>query len=125
MVARSILARRLRHASLYPSPRRLASSAAQLKAKPSPKLQPVPPPEPHAQPSAPQRSWLTQKIRETPAARNFLLGLAGMLGYNSPKQLAGRRAFAMYEQLCVPRADEERAFWQNGESTMYEFGVLP
>lgn len=38
--------------------------------------------------------------------------MANIMGYGSPKQVAGRRAFAMYEQLCVVRPDEDMAFWQ-------------
>ena len=49
-------------------------------------------------------------------AKLVFMRLISLMGYGSAKQYAGRRAFAMYEKLCVPRADEERAFWQDGES---------
>ena len=35
------------------------------------------------------------------------------LGYGSPKQLAGRRAFVLYEKICAVKPDEDREFWQN------------
>lgn len=41
-------------------------------------------------------------------------GIITLLGYNSPKQIAGRRAYVMYDAICVPKADEEREFWQEG-----------
>ena len=40
------------------------------------------------------------------------------LGYGSPKQVAARRAFFMYEYLCSTRAAEDKQFWLNGECTM-------
>ncbi|CAA7268968.1 unnamed protein product [Cyclocybe aegerita] len=32
---------------------------------------------------------------------------------NGPKQLAGRRAFVLYKDVCAPRPEEEEAFWRN------------
>lgn len=43
------------------------------------------------------------------------MGMATVLGYNSPKQIAGRHAYQLYDKLCVPRADEEQVFWRDGE----------
>ena len=40
--------------------------------------------------------------------------LAKTLGYGSPKQVAGRRAFVLYENVCALRPDEENVFWQRG-----------
>ena len=48
-------------------------------------------------------------------AKVVFFRLLSLLGYGSAKQYAGRRAFAMYSKLCVPRADEESAFWKGGE----------
>lgn len=114
MVARSILARRLRQSGLQRVAYRAASTAHATKKLPekhhsgssTPSQQPNAPP--------PQRSWLTEKIRESPAATKFFVGLATLLGYNSPKQIAARRSLALYEQVCVPKADEEQHFWQEG-----------
>ena len=39
-----------------------------------------------------------------------------VLGYNSPKQIAGRRAYYMYESICAVKAGQEKEFWQNGVS---------
>ena len=47
------------------------------------------------------------------------MGMAKALGYYSPKQVAGRRAFVMYEDLCVHKPQEDREFWQNGTSLSY------
>ena len=47
-------------------------------------------------------------------AKVVFFRLLSLLGYGSAKQYAGRRAFAMYSKLCVPRADEESAFWKDG-----------
>lgn len=52
------------------------------------------------------------------------MGMVTLLGYNSPKQIAGRRAFAMYDRLCVPKADEEQAFWQDGELAIFIYLVV-
>lgn len=62
------------------------------------------------------KSWLTRKLEKSPAAKSAFLKMANIMGYGSPKQVAGRRAFAMYEQLCVVRPDEDMAFWQEGTS---------
>ncbi|KAF9477155.1 hypothetical protein BDN70DRAFT_811133 [Pholiota conissans] len=58
-------------------------------------------------------SWLTRKVESSPVAKTAFLGLAKVLGYGSPKQVAGMRAFSMYEQLCAVKPDEDREFWQN------------
>jgi len=42
------------------------------------------------------------------------LKVFGALGYGSSKQIAARRALALYEQLCAGRAEEDRAFWAEG-----------
>jgi hypothetical protein len=55
--------------------------------------------------------------------------IANAMGYGSPKQVAGRRAFNMYQDLCVRRADEESAFWTTGkfgsQSYFACFGWVP
>ena len=40
----------------------------------------------------------------------------GALGYGSSRQVAARRALALYEQLCAGRAEEDREFWAQGAS---------
>ena len=47
-------------------------------------------------------------------ARVAFLKLISLMGYGTAKQYAGRRAFAMYSNVCVPRPDEEGAFWRDG-----------
>ena len=47
-------------------------------------------------------------------ARAAFVRLITLMGYGSAKQYAGRRAFAMYSNLCVPRSDDESAFWKEG-----------
>ncbi|OSD02203.1 hypothetical protein PYCCODRAFT_1445165 [Trametes coccinea BRFM310] len=58
------------------------------------------------------RTWLTKAIRQSPAAKRVFLSIAGLLGYGSPKQYAGRRAFNMYSDICISRPDDEAAFWK-------------
>ncbi|KAJ3564017.1 hypothetical protein NP233_g8567 [Leucocoprinus birnbaumii] len=61
---------------------------------------------------APPKSWLTQKIETSPIARKWFLAMARGLGYGSPKQLAGRRAFVLYEHVVAPTPDQDPEFWQ-------------
>ena len=68
------------------------------------------------QPPPPQKSWLTRKVETSPAARSAFLAFTNFLGYGSPKQLAGRRTFAIYEQICATTPDRDREFWLNGAS---------
>ncbi|KAI0045375.1 hypothetical protein FA95DRAFT_1561176 [Auriscalpium vulgare] len=80
----------------------------------------TPPPAPRAGPSKPYRhekappppqAWLTRQLKQSPMAMRVFMKLFGALGYSSPKQIAARRALAMYEQLCARRAEEEKEFW--------------
>ncbi|THU98564.1 hypothetical protein K435DRAFT_777441 [Dendrothele bispora CBS 962.96] len=59
------------------------------------------------------KSWLTQKVETSPIARYWFNKVTTVLGYNSPKQVAGRRAFILYEHVCAATPDAEKAFWQN------------
>jgi cytochrome b pre-mRNA-processing protein 3 len=59
-------------------------------------------------------SWLTHKLKQSPVAMRAFLKVFGVLGYGSPKQIAARRALALYEQLCSGRADEDSTFWTEG-----------
>ena len=61
-----------------------------------------------------EKSWLTKKVEASPSLKKVFLQAATVMGYGSPKQVAGRRAFAMYEQLCIVRPEEDKAFWQEG-----------
>lgn len=45
------------------------------------------------------------------------MALANSLGYGSPRQLAGRRAFVLYQNVCAVRPDEDKVFWQRGTCT--------
>ncbi|KAG5637880.1 hypothetical protein H0H81_002843 [Sphagnurus paluster] len=100
MVARSLLLRQLRHNRL-PS----CIHARLLSTNVLPK-----PPQPPVQ----QKSWLTRKVESSPTAMKFFLSFTNALGYGSPKQMAGRRAFALYDQVCAVKPDDDRAFWQEG-----------
>ena len=44
------------------------------------------------------------------------------MGYGSSRQIAARRALALYEQLCAGRAQEDRRFWGEGA---HAFFALP
>ena len=112
MVARSILARRLRHFGAQRILYRAVSTSQAPKTLPE---KPSTSSTPSQQPDPPrQRSWLTEKVRASPTAKKFFLGLATLMGYNTPKQLAARRSLAMYEKVCVPQADVDQQFWQQG-----------
>ncbi|RDB18650.1 CBP3-like protein [Hypsizygus marmoreus] len=102
MVARSLL---IRHLRAHQVPLRLPYHATTRCFA----TKPQPPPRPPVV----QKSWLTRKVESSPAAMNVFLKLTNALGYGSPKQLAGRRAFVLYEQVCAVRPDEDRAFWQD------------
>ena len=73
----------------------------------------------HSPKNAPQpptraKSWLTRKVESSPSAMKIFLKLTNLLGYGSPKQVAGRRAFALYDQVCAVKPDQDRSFWQDG-----------
>ena len=74
---------------------------------------------------APKRSWLTRKVEESSMWRALFFQFTNLVGYGSPKQLAGRRSFILYDKICAAKPDEDRAFWQDGElSTCYSsFGA--
>ncbi|KAL6303177.1 hypothetical protein BKA93DRAFT_789622 [Sparassis latifolia] len=135
MLPRTVLARRLPRPSAlivhlhHLRPQSTASVAFSQPAQTSPPPAPTPRPSPvphnppptskPAQNAAPPpgkprhpKSWLTKKLEANPAAKSAFLKMMGMLGYGSAKQVAGRRAFLMYERLCVVRPDEDRMFWQ-------------
>jgi len=65
-------------------------------------------------PPSPQKNWLTRLVESSPTAMKIFLKYTNALGYGSPKQLAGRRAFVLYEKVCAVKPDEDRGFWQNG-----------
>jgi len=76
-----------------------------------------------AQQAAPQqttaeqpKSWLTRKVESSPAAKKVFLGIAKALGYGSPQQVAGRRAFLLYEKVAAVAPDQGKEFWQKGAS---------
>ncbi|KAI0653453.1 hypothetical protein C8Q70DRAFT_1035488 [Cubamyces menziesii] len=104
-----------RHARALTSQASSSSSSSTPSSPPSPSTPPSSsssPQTPNKQPASPQQAWLTKTIRQSPVAKSAFLALAGLLGYGSTKQYAGRRAFNMYSELCVPRADNEAAFWK-------------
>ena len=67
------------------------------------------------QPENLKTSWLTRKVEESPIWRSLFFRFTNLVGYGSPKQLAGRRAFVLYERICAVKPDEDRVFWQDGE----------
>lgn len=73
------------------------------------------PPESSTSNTHKQQSWLTRKINSSPRAKRIFVKFAYAMGYGSPRQVAGRRAFNMYLDLCIGRADQERVFWTTGE----------
>ncbi|KAI0368252.1 hypothetical protein BV20DRAFT_948595 [Pilatotrama ljubarskyi] len=77
-----------------------------------PSQQPSPSSPSKSRPPPPQ-TWLAKTIKQSPAAKKAFLSLAGLLGYGSAKQYAGRRAYNMYSELCIPRPDDEAAFWKD------------
>jgi cytochrome b pre-mRNA-processing protein 3 len=111
-MASSVLLRSLRNQKTSPGNLSYSTSryiTAKLPQKSQPKK-----PSGHA----PKRSWLTRKVEESPIWRALFFRFAKLLGYGSPKQLAGRRSFAIYEKICAVKPDEDRAFWQDGEFTL-------
>jgi len=62
-----------------------------------------------------EKSWLTRKVEASPTARAAFLAVAKALGYGSPRQLAGRRAFVLYENICAVKPDHDLEFWQKRE----------
>jgi cytochrome b pre-mRNA-processing protein 3 len=68
----------------------------------------------HEKAPLPEQSWLTRKLKQSPTAMTVFLKVFGALGYGSSRQVAARRALALYEQLCAGRAEEDREFWAQG-----------
>ncbi|KAI0341161.1 hypothetical protein BDW22DRAFT_1333293 [Trametopsis cervina] len=110
MVARSILVHRLRQQGVQ---KVLSRAASTQNPKKLPQKSSAEPSTPYKHTRPVQRSWLTEQVKASPTARKFFIGLAKVMGYNSSKQIAGRRSLAMYEKLCAVKADEEREFWQD------------
>ena len=66
------------------------------------------------QPEQSSKNWLTQKIESSPATKKWFLAIAKGLGYGSPKQLAGRRSFVLYDRVVALTPDQSVTFWQKG-----------
>ena len=111
--------------------RYLSSPAAQPKPKPrlgtgaqtQHEQPPLPPQRPeqekkqlheYQQPLKRENTWLTRQIETSPTAKTLFNALATALGYSSPKQRAGRRAYVLYRNVCAVRPDEDKDFWQKG-----------
>ncbi|KAK0218757.1 hypothetical protein IW262DRAFT_1317584 [Armillaria fumosa] len=58
-----------------------------------------------------QKSWLTRKVESSPTTRWWFMKFVNLLGYGTPKQLAGRRTFPLYARLCAAAPDAEMTFW--------------
>ena len=126
MFPRSVLNRSLTVRRIYPGHalRRVATAGKTSNVKPianSPLSDSPSPSAPTAgaEPNerSPPQSWLTRAVRSSPIVRRIFFGVAQLLGYETSRQVAGRRAFVMYEKVCVPRADEDNAFWREGMFT--------
>ena len=63
----------------------------------------------------PKKSWLTRRVEESPMWRALFFQITNLLGYGSPKQMAGRHSFILYDKICAVKPDEDRAFWQDGK----------
>lgn len=71
-----------------------------------------------SQPATPEpqkQSWLTHRVQTSPTSKKLFMAAMRLFGYGSPKQLAGRRAFVLYEHVCAVKPDEDRQFWSDGE----------
>ncbi|KAI0263464.1 hypothetical protein BC834DRAFT_957799 [Gloeopeniophorella convolvens] len=99
-----------------PAPRLLPPAPLRTYAH-APAPSPVPPtpgpskPYTHEKAPLPPQSWLTRQLKQSPAALRLFLRVFGAIGYGNTRQVAARRALALYEQLCADRAEEDRAFW--------------
>ncbi|KAI0253586.1 hypothetical protein BJV78DRAFT_1280900 [Lactifluus subvellereus] len=92
--------------------RQISHSIRSYASAPIPKPTPGPTkPYQHEKASSPEQSWLTRKLKQSPMAMRAFLRVFGALGYGNSRQVAARRAFALYEQLCAGRAEEDREFW--------------
>ena len=63
-----------------------------------------------------EKSWLTRRVESSPVTRKVFFAVTDLLGYGSPKQLAGRQAFTIYEQVAATIPDQDKEFWQQGAS---------
>lgn len=69
----------------------------------------------------PKKSWLTHKVEQSPTWRALFFQITNLAGYGSPKQMAGRHSFVLYDKICAVKPDEDRVFWQDGEFYIYFF----
>ncbi|KAH9980901.1 hypothetical protein BGW80DRAFT_1453853 [Lactifluus volemus] len=65
----------------------------------------------HEKAPTPEQTWLTRKLKQSPTSMRVFLKIFGALGYGSSRQVAARRALALYQQLCASREEEDREFW--------------
>lgn len=113
MVARALLLRQLRHANRLSVSLPARCYAQKVESAPQPpqpkKVDPSPQPQPQQ-----HQSWLTRKIKSSPRWRKLFFQFTNLLGYGSPKQVAGRRAFFLYERVVAVTPDADTHFWQQG-----------
>ena len=126
-MASSILLKSLRNRTLLPRNVSYYHTHRYITTKPPPQKTQQPQPKPssskkiHDEQHQQQQlenlktSWLTRKVEESPIWRSLFFRFTNLVGYGSPKQLAGRRAFVLYEKICAVKPDEDRVFWQDGE----------
>jgi cytochrome b pre-mRNA-processing protein 3 len=96
----------IRHISHAP---RSYTSASSPKPIPGPTK-----PYKHEKAPSPEQIWLTRKLKQSPTAMRVFLKISGALEYGSSRQVAARRALALYQQLCASREEEDRQFWAKG-----------
>ncbi|KAG6837468.1 hypothetical protein H0H93_009011 [Arthromyces matolae] len=101
MVARALLLRQLRHANHLSLQKSVRYYAKRVE----------PAPQSPARPTQQQQSWLTRKVKSSPAAMKIFVGLTNLFGYNSPKQIAARRSFVLYEHVVAATPDVDTQFW--------------
>ncbi|KAF9072441.1 hypothetical protein BDP27DRAFT_1217480 [Rhodocollybia butyracea] len=58
-------------------------------------------------------NWLTRKVLTSETWRYWFMKASALLGFHSPKQLAGVRTFVLFERVCAIVPDTQRAFWQD------------
>ena len=107
-MAGSVLLRSLRNRSLPSKP--LYYTKRCITTKPPQNTQPK-----SLNHMSPNKSWLTHKVEESPIWRTLFFGLTNIMGYGSPKQMAGRQAFILYDKICATKPDEDRVFWQDSK----------
>ncbi|TDL19645.1 hypothetical protein BD410DRAFT_752095 [Rickenella mellea] len=62
-------------------------------------------------PTPPPETWLTTYLKKNPRAMRVFEGFTSAIGINSPKQVAGRQSYVIYQNACATREAAELDFW--------------